>query len=455
MRINRRGFILSASALAVTAGRGIAASPMPELVAAPSRAQLAPDTYPDTAVWSYNGGIPGPEIRLPQGAELTRRLVNNLPEETSIHWHGIRIDNAMDGVPGLTQDAVAPGGSFDYAFRLPDAGTYWYHTHNRSWEQMARGLAGPLIVEEADGPDVDADITLAVSDWRLTREAAMSEDFGMMHDLSHAGRIGNLLTVNGAFEFRQGVKRGDRVRLRLINMATARILSLELPGFDGWIVALDGMPLETPQRAERLTLAPAQRVDVIADVTADEGSEANLVQFARDGGFALAAFPVAAGGAARGTAPKPLPPNPVPQITLAEARNTRLTMEGGAMGGMSAARYKGERLSTRDLVQQGQVWALNGTAGLDEEPFFTLDRGEAIRIPMVNDTAFPHGIHLHGHHFREVTAEGLGPWRDTILLDRGETREIVLQGDNPGDWLLHCHMLGHQAAGMKTWFRVL
>ena len=139
----------------------------------PSEAQLLPKEQPPTAVWSYNGQVPGPILRLPQGARLDVRLINRLPQPTTVHWHGIRIDNAMDGVAGLTQAAVPPGERFDYSFTVPDAGTYWYHPHNRSWEQVARGLSGLLIVGEKDPPAVDQDLVLVVDDWRLGENGAI------------------------------------------------------------------------------------------------------------------------------------------------------------------------------------------------------------------------------------------------------------------------------------------
>jgi FtsP/CotA-like multicopper oxidase with cupredoxin domain len=130
-------------------------------------------------------------------------------------------------------------------------------------------------------------------------------------------------------------------------------------------------------------------------------------------------------------------------------------MEGGAMGGMQGARLNGERLEMRELASRGMVWALNGVAGLAETPLFSARRNDPHVIEFVNRTAFGHGMHLHGHHFREILGDGgLGPWRDTLLVGRNETRRIALVADNPGKWLLHCHMLGHQAAGMKTWFDV-
>ncbi len=446
------GLALGASVLG---GRAAAAEEPLRLRAAPSRAQLAPNGYPETPVWAYDNKIPGPEIRLRQGTRVVRRLVNELPQPTSIHWHGVRIDNAMDGVPGLTQDAVPPGAEFDYEFTVPDAGTFWYHTHNRSWEQLARGLAGPLIVEETTSPDVDAELTLFVSDWRLDQSAALTEDFGAMHDQSHQGRIGNMLTVNGAFDRATPVRRHQRLRIRLINAATDRVIYLGLAGLEGWVLALDGMPLEAPQPAGNFVLSPAQRVDLFVDVTAESGDEGVLVQYERGSGYALASFPVTDGSRARRPAPVALPLNAMPDLRVAPTRSVDFRMEGGAMRGLpNGAVFEGQKLSMRDLMLAGQFWATNGVAGMPDSPLFILHQGEAVRLPLVNDTAFPHAIHAHGHHFREIGEDALGPWRDTILVDPGETREIALVGDNPGNWLIHCHMLNHQAAGMKTWFQV-
>jgi FtsP/CotA-like multicopper oxidase with cupredoxin domain len=434
------------------------ADPGVDLVARASRARLAPPEYPQTGVWAFGGSVPGPTLRVAQGTRASKRFVNDLPQPSSVHWHGIRIDNAMDGVAGLTQAAVEPGDDFLYDFAVPDAGTYWYHPHNLSWEQMARGLYGALIVDEAEGaPLVDLDEVLLIDDWRLTDEAQIVGDFGAMHDWAHAGRIGNWITVNGDGAWSREVQRGARLRLRLVNTANARIFSLETQGLNGWIVALDGMPLETPERLERLTLAPAQRADLIVDVSAEEGEEALLVSFERDGGYAIAGFPVRGlARTARLDDPAPLPPNPVPMLeALGEARRAELLMEGGAMGGMRGAMMSGRMMGMRDMAAAGKVWAFNGMAEMGETPLVEADRGETIRIAITNDTAWPHAMHLHGHHFRQVSPDGsVGPLRDTLLMNRGESVEIAFVADNPGDWLLHCHMLEHSAGGMMTWLRV-
>ncbi len=449
--LTRRHMLAATAAFAATPLR---AEPPRLLRAMPAKQQLAPAGYGAADIWGYDGRAPGPEIRVRQGERVRLNFRNDLPQASTIHWHGIRIDNTMDGVAGLTQDSVAPGGEFLYDFAVPDAGTFWYHPHDRSWEQMARGLYGPLIVEEAAPPGVDRDLTLMLDDWRLSNDGAIDESFGNMRDWSHAGRIGNWITVNGDGDFRLPVKRGERLRLRLANAANARIFTLSLQGLAAWVAALDGQPLPTLEAAERLTLAPSQRIDLIADVTGE--AEALIVSHERDGGYAVATFPVDGALRAGGLAPPaPLPPNPVPPLgDLDDAGRVDLIFEGGAMGGMSGAMMHGRMMGMREMVDAGMVWAMNGVAGMPESPLFAVNRGRTMRIRMVNETAWPHAMHLHGHHFRRIDGDTPGPLRDAILLQRGETVEIALLADNPGKWMLHCHMLEHQAAGMMTWFEV-
>jgi len=275
--VHRRHFLAGIGATAWFPGKLIANTvAMPVLDARVKKVQLAPPSYPQTEIWGYGGQMPGPEIRLAQGQRVRRKLLNSLPQATSVHWHGIRSDNAMDGVVGLTQAAVAPGAEFDYDFVAPDAGTYWYHAHNRSAEQVARGLYGALIVEEADGPDLDREEVLVLDDWLLNPDTAqLDPDFAEPHDRSHAGRRGNFVATNGRFELSLPVTRHERLRLRIINAANARIFVLALDGLEGWVAALDGMPLPVPEPVIREFLhGPGQRVDLIIDVTAEVGETA-------------------------------------------------------------------------------------------------------------------------------------------------------------------------------------
>ncbi len=427
------------------------------LHAKPGTARLAPVDYPETPIWGYDGGVPGPTIRVPQGARVTRRFLNGLPQGSTVHWHGVRIENAMDGVPELTQPVVEAGDGFLYEFTAPDAGTFWYHPHERTWEQMARGLYGALIVEEPEPPVVDRDEVLLIDDWRLAEDASIHESFGALGDWSHGGRTGNWITVNGKTAWSLQVGRRERLRLRLANVANARIFSLALKDLEGWLVALDGQPVDEVRPVEWLVLAPGQRADLVIDANGETGSQGVLYSREREGSFVLATFTVE--GMARSErlpAPEPLASNAVSTLgSLAGAKRATLHMEGGAMGGMRQARMNGKMIAMRELARAGKLWALNGEVEMSDEPLLTAERGETVLVRFINDTAWPHGMHLHGHHFRAIGSDGdAGPLRDTLLMDRERTVEIGFVADNPGDWLLHCHTLEHSVSGMETWFRV-
>jgi FtsP/CotA-like multicopper oxidase with cupredoxin domain len=199
------------------------------------RQRLISDAHPETEVWGFDGVVPGPELRYRQGERLRVTARNALPGTTTIHWHGLRVPNAMDGVPHLTQAPIPPGGEFAYEFPLHDAGTFWYHPNDHSSEQVARGLYGALIVEEREPIAVDRDVTWVLSDWRLNPDASQREDFGALFDRTHEGRMGNTITINGKFTLKDGVfevRGGERIRLRLINAASARIFTLRFAGHD-------------------------------------------------------------------------------------------------------------------------------------------------------------------------------------------------------------------------------
>ena len=428
--MNRRQFLATAAASALLPGSGRAA-PI-SLRAGPASVRLVPHVAGPTSMLGFNGATPGPEIRARAGGRVSVAFENGTRQAGAIHWHGIHIANAMDGVPGLTQDAVPPGGSFAYDFAVPYPGTYWYHAHHRSWEQVAKGLYGPLIVEERDPPRLDHDITVVLDDWRLTPEGALHPSFGNRHDFSHAGRLGN---YGRAFFSRGTVRRRDRVRLRLINAATARTFKLRIGGGSGRVVAVDGMPLAEPEPLGEPALAPAQRVDIVFDVA----GPVTFHLLPRGGPYPLGTI------AQEGVNPAPiggpvaaLPPPRVP--APGRARRLVLAMQGGAMGG----RHGGD-----------DFWAFNDRSGMPDAPWQRFARGETVRIALRNDTAFPHGIHIHGHHFHELDEDGApGHYRDTTLVEARQSRDVLCVFDNPGKWLIHCHTLAHQASGMKTWIEV-
>lgn len=469
--MHRRHFIAS-GLLATTAlalpGRsiaGAAAAPIRELSAREGLAPLYGEGFADTAIWGYDGQAPGPVLRARQGDEMTVRLINDLSQATSIHWHGIRVPNAMDGVSGLTQDPVPPGEQFDYTFRVPDAGTYWYHAHNRSWEQVARGLHGILVVDEPDPPPVDQDLVFVVDDWRLDQTGAIHEDsLGDIRDWAHGGRVGNWVTVNGRSESGFQVTAGDRVRLRILNAANARIMTLAFPKHDPMVVAYDGQPvLPTPLAGSRLTVAPGQRADLMIDMGLTPGAVSPIQAVGREGPVSIAHFEYREDPVRQRD---PLPPvaaltsNPIrTDLDQSTAVTARLLMEGGAMGRMDRATLDGRMMTMRELVSAGRVWAFNGVAGMTDQPLLRAETGRTVAIEMTNDTRWPHAMHLHGHHFTVARRDGRpidgGPWRDTELLEPGERATIAFVADAPGRWLFHCHMLEHHAGGMVTWIEIV
>ena len=431
--MNRRQFLASASTLALLPRALLAGQDTLQLKAEAVVQQILPRGESTTAMLGFNGSMPGPELRMRRAQRIEVEVENGLEEGTAVHWHGIRLENKMDGVPVLTQDLINPGATKTYSFVPPDAGTFWYHSHYISNEQVARGMMGPLIVEDDTPPDVDHDITLILSDWKMQEDGSLVDEYSDMHSVAHAGYMGNFAR---GFLSKSQVRVGDRVRMRLINAATNRIFPVQVSGVTGLVVALDGMALAVPRPLDEIILAPAQRADLIVDVLGPVGFD----MVTRDGSYRLADLAAEGENTDRQSGPiLALAPPDLP-VPAAPTQHLTLKMMGGAMGG----RHGGDN-----------IWAFNDISDLQEAPFGSFERGETVRITMVNDTSFPHGIHLHGHHFYEVGADDtLGDLRDTTLVNAGESRDIICVFDNPGNWLFHCHMLSHAIGGMRTWVAV-
>jgi FtsP/CotA-like multicopper oxidase with cupredoxin domain len=471
MEISRRHFLAGSAALAVVTTDARAQPAGKELIPSPAQATIIPGR-PPTEVWAYNGSVPGPVLRFRQGERARVVVENRLTQDTSAHWHGLRLPNAMDGVPHVTQPPIAPGGRFVYEFDLPDAGTFWYHPHASSAEQVERGLAGAFIVEEREPPAVDRDIVWVLDDWRLTQDAAIVGEFGNMMDASHAGRLGNTVTINGRVPDRFVVQAGERLRLRLINTANARVFGLEFGELAPTIVALDGHPLEPHALpAGRVVLGPGMRADLILDIAASSGAVLPVVDtFYARGRYKLVDLVVDGRRRERPlTQPVRLPPNPTAVPDLASAERIVIELGGGMMDPrlMRAVRERGGQpdpdmiRALRERMTAGQIWTLNGQSVMNHHhaPLLTLVRGRSYVFTFNNDTAWHHPMHLHGMAFRVLTRNGqavpYGEWRDTTLLDPGERVEIGFVADNPGDWMIHCHILEHQEAGMMGTIRVI
>jgi FtsP/CotA-like multicopper oxidase with cupredoxin domain len=465
MRISRRALAMGAGAAGLGAilpfRRSFAEAEIKEvrLAAQTATVDLTGSGHPDTAVWTYDGTVPGPAIRVRQGEPVRLVVSNKLGEDTTVHWHGIRLPNAMDGVPGLTQKPIRPGESFTYEFTPSDAGTFWYHPHADSLQQLGRGLAGALIVEERQPIAVDRDLLWVIEDWRLDNDGRIAPGFGNPMEAGMSGRIGNTVTVNGRVPETLAVRSGERVRLRLVNAALARIVGLRFEGHKPVVIAYDGQPCDPhPPEGGQVVLGPAMRADLVIDMSGKPGQSYSVTDyFYGDLAYKLIDFaydPVKPIRDHPPDASPKLPANPLPEPDLAAAERHEIALQGGMMGGMGGMGMSG---------MGGATWAMNGMSMADDgqadmPPLFTIKRGQSCVLALRNQTAWWHPMHLHGHSFRVIGRNGkpnpLREWRDTVLVPARETVEIAFVADNPGDWMFHCHVTDHQEAGMMTVIRI-
>jgi FtsP/CotA-like multicopper oxidase with cupredoxin domain len=367
-----------------------------------------------TAVWSFDGTATGPALRIKRGEELRIRLINDLPEPTALHWHGVRVANAMDGVPDLTQPPIAPGKSFDYRFRPPDAGTFWYRPAGNAAAQTGRGLRGALVVEESAPVAVDRDVLLVFEDWPFAAATP--------------------LTVNGAADAPLAVRTNERLRLRLINATVARALVLRIERHAPRVMAIDGQPAEPfLARDGRVALAPGNRADVFMDMLLDRGERATILLEEAGAQRVIARFDYG-GEPARATplaeAP-PLPPNALPE---------RLDLR-------SASRH--------DVPLDGFV-ALPAPVH-ERAPVFSVRRGRVVVLALGNRTELTQTVHLHGHHMRLLDRldDGWKPyWLDTLTIPARQTDRVAFLADNPGKWLIEAQALNDKRPRTAAWFAV-
>jgi FtsP/CotA-like multicopper oxidase with cupredoxin domain len=367
-----------------------------------------------TATWSIDGTAPGPALRIKRGEELRIRLINDLPEPTALHWHGVRAPNAMDGVPDLTQPAIAPGRSFDYRFRPPDAGTFWYRPAGNAAAQIGRGLRGALIVEESTPVAVDRDMLLVFEDWPLAPATP--------------------LTINGAADVPLAVRTNERLRLRLVNATVARALVLRIERHAPRVMAIDGQPAEPfLARDGRIALAPGNRADVFVDMRLDRGERATILLEEAGAQRVIARFDYG-GEPARATplaeAP-PLPPNALPE---------RIDLR-------SASRH--------DAPLDAFV-ALPAPVH-ERAPVFSVRRGRVVVLTLGNRTELTQTVHLHGHHMRLLDRldDGWKPyWLDTLTIPARQTDRVAFLADNPGKWLIEAQALNDQRPRTAAWFAV-
>lgn len=418
---------------------------------------------PPSRVWTF-GGDPWPVIRVRKGERIVATLHNDLPEHTTIHWHGIRLDNAMDGVPYITQPPVEPGTRFTYDFAPPDTGTFFFHPHCNEAGQVGHGLAGVLIVEGDEATPFDAETLLVAKDWRLDADGRflpLVTDRGA----ARGGTFGTLRSVNGAAPARHAVPARADLRVRLLNLDSTRILEAGVEGAEAAILAIDGNSIP-PLPLDTWRMGPAMRLDLVLRTPA-AGATARLVDYNVAEPFTLAEF-AAEGEPLRSgpLRPRALIPSALPEPDLGGARALAFELGSAAAAPPLAAASPEDALS-RDLAAslclgERTFWAINGASWpidghrMPPPPLATLKRGASYRFLIRNATPHPHPIHLHGHTFKVLSSSRRRHppyWADTVLIDAKERVEIAFVARR-GDWMFHCHILEHIETGMMGYLRV-
>ena len=430
--------------------------------------RLSPEPAAETEVWGFDGEVPGPLLRYKKGAAINLRLANSLDQPLTLSFQGLRCENALDGVAGLTQKPVLPGQSFDYRFTPPDSGFYWYRSHVLPFipEQLGRGLYGPLIIDEANPPDVDRDMLLVLEDWKLDDKAQIAADFGAPAETTGYGRIGKLVTAGSKpVPITERLRPGSRLRLRILNVANARIMFVSFLDLRPFVLAVDGQPCEAFEPVRHtLPIGPGARFDVMLDLPREAGAEGSLVLR----GFNEPDQPILTlrteGEARKELAPiASLEDNPrLPkEIALQKARRVDIILEGGSKTDAQAASHQAETGKPPDATKpNAQPWTLNGQAmkEFDPTPLFSVKRGTAVTLGFINKTAFLQQMHVHGHTLRLLhdLDDGWEPyWRDCVIIPEGRTKHVAFVADNPGKWVIESLIAERQAAGMVTWFEVV
>ena len=415
-----------------------------------------------TPIWAYRDEWPL-VVRAKRGAPFRADLSNALSEHTAIHWHGIRLPNAMDGVPYMTQDPVEPGQSFDYAFTPPDAGTFFFHPHCDTVVQLGRGLAGVLVVEdEAEQGLFLADPVVAIKDWRLKNDGSF-DVFMTDKGAARGGTFGNVETVNGKSHAQLEALANGWVRLRVLNLDVSRVVVLALDGVEGFVIATDGNTLEPPVPLKVWTLGPAMRADIAFRMPARSSVRLQNVWGAKP---ELLAEVSVIESALPGIGLMPsLAPSRVPEPDLKSAERLSFDLTAGHVSPALEAYLKENPAVGLDelCLPQKTFWAINGKSwsGQDHKlkppPLAELKLGRSYVFELFNGTPHQHPIHLHGHTFRVLRSskgEIVPHLADTVLVAPKERVEIAFTADNPGEWMMHCHIIEHQETGMMGYVRV-
>jgi len=391
-----------------------------------------------TRVWTYNGKIPGPLIRGQVGDRVIVHFKNSLPQETTIHWHGLRVPNDMDGTPGLSQAPIPSGGEFRYEFTLRDAGTYWYHPHVDSSAQVGRGLYGAILVEDPNDPKAFGDdLVLLLSDMSVGDDGEMlpADSGGNFGDLF--GREGSVLLVNGKVLPTLKVRAGKQQRWRIINATRARYYNVRLRNHRFTKLGGDNGLAARSTDTYGLLVTPGERADAVFTPADDPGSSNVLRWVPTERGYGstfnrasveMLKIETVADAA---VTPEPIPTElrriePI-DVTGATERTLDLTIA----------------ISTNN-VEMG----INGVPFWKAPPL-EATIGETQIWHVKNDSIFAHPFHLHGYFFQVLDPARVPEWKDTVNVPTNSELTLAVKFDErPGIWMFHCHILDHAEVGM-------
>ena len=394
--------------------------------------------------WGFNRQVPGPTIRANKGDTLVVKVKNELEEPTIIHWHGIRLESSMDGT-GEVQQPIQPGEEFEYRFTVPDAGTFWYHSHHNETIQVERGMYGALIVEEETEIQVDDERVFMIDDMKLNDKNEFKRgNFFQRWAERHDGREGDTLLINGKEMPYIQMHAGQTERWRFINSSSARYFLLHLEGRPFRIIGTDGGLIEKPIEATRVLLTPGERLEILVGPFKEEDS------------FFIESLPYN-----RMTFLKPKK-QPFARVLVGKEKPSVASVpekirDIKALAKANASINRTVKLSVGASLRNGVDFLVNNEMHANDKPVII---GELQVWEIANTSLMDHPFHLHGFFFQVLERNGVEPeylsWKDTINLAPRSKAKIAWMPDNrPGIWMYHCHILEHHEAGMMANFEVI
>ena len=401
---------------------------------------------PDKTIraWGFNNQLPGPVLKGNKGDTIVVKVKNLLSESTIIHWHGVRLSASMDGT-GESQKPIRPGEEFEYRFVVPDAGTFWYHSHQNETVQMERGLYGALIVEDDSDPVTDDDRIFMIDDMKLTTDNRFKRgNFISRWIERHDGREGNILLINGKEMPVINMHAGQVERWRFVNSSSARYFVLHLNGKPFRIIGTDGGLLQNPVEQKKVLITPGERLDILAGPF-EEGET-----------FSIESLPY------NRTTFLKAKRQQFAKVIVGKFKNSRALIPGTmrkieplAAQGMKVNREI--KLSVGPSIKHGIDFLINNVLHANDR---AVNVGELQIWEVSNTSLMDHPFHLHGFFFQVLEINGKTPeylaWKDTINVTPRSKVKIVWMPDNrPGIWMYHCHILEHHEAGMMANFEVV